>query len=52
MQTSPGQGKMLHLGWGKPSHKYKQSRELTKSSPGEKDLEVLLGERLDTSWKR
>ncbi|KAJ7410734.1 rna-directed dna polymerase from mobile element jockey-like [Willisornis vidua] len=36
---------------GQFHHKYKLSRECIKSSPEEKDLGVLLDERLDINWQ-
>jgi len=38
--------KVLHMGWGNPKHKYRRSREWIESSPEEKALGLLAGEKL------
>lgn len=41
--------KALHLSWGNPQYQYRLEDEGIENSPGEKDLGVLLDERLDVS---
>ena len=39
--------KVLHLGWDSPQYQHSLGDEQIKSSPAQKDLGVLVGERLD-----
>ena len=47
MKFNKAKGEVLHMGQGNPKHKYRLKDKGIESSPEEKDLEVLVGKKLN-----
>ncbi|GAB0188191.1 hypothetical protein GRJ2_001284400 [Grus japonensis] len=51
MKFNMAKCKVLHMGRRNPKHDYRLGREWIESSPEEKDLRILIDEKLNMTWQ-